>query len=160
MTPLSAEELLNITEDTVKSGAPEARSTAQLPSSPAAPITGMPAEAAGVAAAANTASASAEAAAEAAAKANAVAAATLRNNEEESDSSTNGSTDTDAELLNGVRASRAFKVVPSQIKDLLDDNTHALRVTPKKGIESKISQFNRLISCHYGFFTYVHDTPA
>lgn len=84
--------------------------------------------------------ASAEAAAAAAAAATKVAAATLREKREESDSSTSSSVSSQPEssLLSGVRASRAFKVVPSQIKDLLDANTHAFRVTPKKGIESAL----------------------
>lgn len=38
--------------------------------------------------------------------------------------------------LQGIRAAYAFKVVPSQIKNLLDPNTHAFRVTPEKGMES------------------------
>lgn len=38
--------------------------------------------------------------------------------------------------LEGIRAAYAFKVVPSQIKELLDKNTHAFRVTPENGMES------------------------
>lgn len=38
--------------------------------------------------------------------------------------------------LRGVRAGKAFKVVPSQVKDLLPFNYHAFRVTPESGIES------------------------
>lgn len=88
--------------------------------------------------AAATAAASAEAAAQAAAVAKDVAASAVRGKEEDTESSvsSNASSD-DSDLLTGVRASRAFKVVPSQIKDLLDTNTHAFRVTPKNGIESK-----------------------
>lgn len=147
LTPLSAETILHSDEDIGKTSAPHYRDVTQPSSSSAAPMSDTVEEAAGVAAAASTAAASAEAAAEAAAKANAVAAATVCSNEDsDSSCSTKSSTDTDEDLLDGLRASRAFKVVPSQIKDLLDDNTHALRVTPRKGIESKLRrQSKRLL---------------
>lgn len=130
LTPLSAEELLG-TGAEGNAGAPEGG--IPLPSSTAA--TAAPEN---PAVAAANAAASAEAAANAAAAAKEAAAAALQIKEDDSESSvnSNSSSEQEAELLSGVRASRAFKVVPSQIRDLLDANTHAFRVTPKKGIES------------------------
>ncbi|OEH74298.1 hypothetical protein cyc_03597 [Cyclospora cayetanensis] len=129
LTPLAADNLLS-------TGAAEGSSTSSMNLLPAntvstETVTQNPAVAA------SNAVASAEAAAEAATTAKAVAVAALRSSENEGESS-DTNTENEDDLLSGVRASRAFKVVPSQIKDLLEENTHAFRVTPKAGIEMHI----------------------
>ncbi|KAL8435323.1 hypothetical protein ACSSS7_002576 [Eimeria intestinalis] len=130
LTPLRAETILGPEPLAASCRPPEERLTASLMQN----LAGR-----GPAAAAATAAIAAEAAADAAALAKDAAAKTLRGKEEERDASkTSDSSSEEADLLTGVRAARAFKVVPSQIKDLLDDNTHAFRVTPKNGIEMQI----------------------
>ncbi|KAL8269859.1 hypothetical protein Esti_006219 [Eimeria stiedai] len=131
LTPSRAETILRTNRIATSSRLPEGRLTAASSMQHLAPQ--------GPAAAAATAAAAAEAAAGAAALAKDAAAKAVSNKEEERESSmTSDSSSEEADLLTGVRAARAFKVVPSQIKDLLDDNTHAFRITPKNGIEMQI----------------------
>ncbi|KAL8449095.1 hypothetical protein Emag_003766 [Eimeria magna] len=130
LTPLRAETILGTDPITISSRPPEERLTSSLMQHLAPQ---------GPAAAAATAAVAAKAAADAADLAKDAAAKALRSKEEERESSTTSDSSSDeADLLVGVRAARAFKVVPSQIKDLLDDNTHAFRITPKNGIEMQI----------------------